>query len=156
MHPVERFASLADLLDRFIARAHGMVWCNLTTLDRRGRPRSRVVHPIWEGETGWIGTLHDTPKVRDIERDPHVSLAYVAEVLKPVYADCIAEWVGDPAEVQRIWDLFKSTPPPLGYDPVEGFAGMDLSDFGLIKLTPYRVEVTNWPHGTRIWRRADG
>lgn len=154
MHPVEKIATLADIWDEFVARAHGMVWCNLTTLDRRGRPRSRVLHPIWDGQTGWIGTLHHTPKVRHIERDPHVSLAYIADVMKPVYADCVAEWVGEQAEIQRVWELFKNAPPPLGYDPAEGFAGLDLSDFGLIKLTPFRVEVTNWPINTRLWQRS--
>lgn len=156
MHPVERIATRAEILPSFVERAHSMVWANLTTLDRQGRPRSRVIHPIWDGETGWIGTLRSTPKVRQIERNPHVSVAYVADVMKPVYADCIARWVDDPAERQRIWDLFKSTPEPLGYDPAGGaFGTNDLADFGLIQLTPYRVEVTNWPHGTRLWQRED-
>jgi hypothetical protein len=155
MHPVERFPALADLQDAFIARAHRMVWCNLTTLDRRGRPRSRMVHPIWEGPVGWIGTLGNTPKVRQLQANRYVSLAYIADMAKPVYADCIATWVDDPAECARIWELFRSTPEPLGYDPVTAFQGMDMADFGLIRLAPYRIEVTNFPHGTRVWQQPD-
>ena len=34
--------------EAFIAIAHRMVWCSLATVDRRGRPRARLVHPIWE------------------------------------------------------------------------------------------------------------
>jgi hypothetical protein len=32
----------------FIAIAHRIIWCTLATVDARGRPRSRVVHPTWE------------------------------------------------------------------------------------------------------------
>lgn len=155
MHPVERFADLADLLGQFVERAHRMVWCNLATLDRDGRPRSRIVHPIWEGPVGWVGSLGSTPKVRQLRRTPYVSLAYVAEVGAPVYADCLATWVDDPAERGRIWELFRTTPEPLGYDPATTFQSAAHPDFGVIRLDPYRVEVTNWPHGTRVWRRPD-
>ena len=34
--------------DEFIATAHRIVWCGVATVDRRGRPRSRILHPIWE------------------------------------------------------------------------------------------------------------
>ena len=33
---------------RFVAIAHEIVWCTLATVDAAGRPRSRVVHPVWE------------------------------------------------------------------------------------------------------------
>jgi len=155
VHPVEHIESLTDIFDEFVARAHGMVWCNLATLDGRGRPRSRVVHPIWDGATGWVGTVRDTPKTREIARDPHVSLAYVADVAKPVYADCLAEWVDVPSEKARLWELFRSAPPPLGYDPASFFGSLDNPDFGLLRLMPWRVEVTNWPAGTRVWRRPE-
>jgi hypothetical protein len=41
----------------------------------------------------------------------------------------------------------------LGYDPADFFGSFDRPNFGLMKLGPYRVEVTNWPVGTKIWRR---
>ena len=154
MHPVEHIESLDNILDEFVARAHRMAWCNLATLDGRGRPRSRVVHPIWDGATGWIGTLRSTPKVREITRDPHISLAYIGDVARPVYADCLATWIDAPSEKTRIWELFRSAPPPLGYDPASVFGSADNPDFGLLKLTPWRLEVTNWPVGTRVWRAA--
>jgi hypothetical protein len=51
-----------------------------------------------------------------------------------------------------IWELFRWTPLPLGYDPASVFGSLDNPDFGLLKLTPWRLEVTNWPVGTRVWR----
>ena len=103
MHPVERPPSLADLQAAFIERAHGMAWCNLTALDRHGRPRSRVVHPFWEEPVGWIGSPGTTPKVRPLRRNPYVSLADLANEGEPVHADCIATWVDDMAERTRLW-----------------------------------------------------
>jgi hypothetical protein len=41
----------------------------------------------------------------------------------------------------------------LGYDPANVFGTFDRPDSGLIKLEPYRVEVTNWPVGTKFRRR---
>ncbi len=35
-------------LDEFLDIAHRIVWASVATVDRRDRPRSRVLHPIWE------------------------------------------------------------------------------------------------------------
>jgi hypothetical protein len=36
----------------FLRITADIVWCTLTTVDRKGRPRSRVVHPISPWPTG--------------------------------------------------------------------------------------------------------
>ena len=83
-----------DIAAEFHERVARMVWCSVATVDAQCRPRSRIVHPIWEGAAGWIGTWrtsvkagHRAPslKLKQLERNPHVSLPYVAEVTKPVY-----------------------------------------------------------------------
>lgn len=38
--------------EEFVERVHNIVWCSMATVDTRDRPRSRIVHPIWEGRTG--------------------------------------------------------------------------------------------------------
>jgi hypothetical protein len=49
-----------DAIDSFLSTARRIVYSTLATVDRRGRPRSRIVHPVWqlEGErlVGWVGT----------------------------------------------------------------------------------------------------
>jgi hypothetical protein len=44
----------------FLATASRVVYATLATTDTRGRPRSRIVHPVWEedGErlVGWVGS----------------------------------------------------------------------------------------------------
>jgi len=153
-------ADFSEIEAEFIQRVHTMVWCNVATVDSRNRPRSRVLHPIWEGSTGWITTHRSSHKARHLERNPYVSLAYIANIHTPVYADCKAEWVDDLDEKHRIWELFKSTPPPLGYDPALEFGSPEHEDFGLLKLTPWRIDLVSFPapsfeEGTKVWRRKE-
>ncbi len=146
---VRRVATFDAVAEEFTRRAHTMVWCNVATVDARGRPRSRVLHPIWEGTTGWIGTRRESPKARHLAANPYVSLAYVSDVAAPAYAECVAEWVDDSATKERIWDLFKAAPAPLGYDPAPIFG--DLPGFGLLKLTPWRVQLLEAPATQVVW-----
>lgn len=154
MH-VKDFAEIEAV---FMERVQRMVWCNVATIDGKGRPRSRILHPIWEGATGWITTHRTSYKAKHLAANPYVSLAYVQDIQQPVYADCVAEWVEDVGEKTRIWNLFKTTPPPLGYDPEPEFIRPDHADFGLLRLTPWRIDVVSFPapsfeEGTRVWRR---
>lgn len=149
--------NFAEIEAEFIERVHSIVWCNVATIDSQNRPRSRVLHPIWEGARGWIATTRNSYKSKHISDNPYISLAYIGDISKPVYADCRAEWVDDPAEKQRIWDLFKDAPPPLGYDPGMIWEAADSPDFGLLKLTPWRIGLVNFPapsldEGERVWR----
>ncbi len=86
-------SDFGDIAAEFHARVARSVWCNVATVDAECRPRSRVMHPIWEGATGWIGTRatsvragHRAPslKLAHLARNPHTSLAYFADPLKPV------------------------------------------------------------------------
>ncbi|MGI8857689.1 MAG: pyridoxamine 5'-phosphate oxidase family protein [Thermomicrobiales bacterium] len=136
-----RVTSFAEMEDEFMARVCRMVWCNVATVDGHGRPRSRVLHPIWEGSTGWIATRPQSPKAADLAANPYVSLAYIAEPIYPVYADCLAQWEDDPAVKQHVWDLCRTTPPPLGYDPASIFKAVDAPEYGVLRLTPYRIQL---------------
>ncbi|MEZ4671059.1 MAG: pyridoxamine 5'-phosphate oxidase family protein [Anaerolineae bacterium] len=144
----------------FIERVHRMVWCSVATIDEQQRPRSRILHPIWEGATGWIGTHRNSYKSKHLERNPFLSLSYITDLFKPVYVDCRAEWVDDLEEKRRIWDLFKNAPEPLGYDPAHDFISYDHENFGLLKLTPWRIDIVSFPaesfeKGTQVWHNPD-
>ena len=114
---MQHVSTFAEIEEEFIQRVHTVVWCSAATIDRRNRPRSRVLHPIWEGATGWITTRRNSPKIKHLAANPHMSLAYIADPFKPVYVECRAVWNDDLATRQRIWDLLKNTPEPLGFDP---------------------------------------
>ena len=147
--------SFDEIRDEFLARVHSVVWCNVATLDRRGRPRSRILHPIWEGSTGWIVTRAGSFKAKHLAAHPYISLAYIADIAKPVYADCYAEWVTSTEDKQRIWTLFQQAPPPLGYDPGSIFPTVDHPESGVLKLTPWRIEVANFPGQKYVWRNPE-
>lgn len=134
-------SEFAEIEDEFMRRVAKTVWCTFTTIDTKGRTRSRILHPIWEGSTGWIATGRDSLKAKHIAANPHVSLSYWDPDHEQVLVDCTAEWEDDQAEKQRLWDLFKSTPEPLGYDLAMFFQSVDNPGYGLMKLTPWRVEL---------------
>jgi hypothetical protein len=150
-----RVQSFAAIEEAFIVRAHGTVWCSAATIDGHARPRSRVLHPIWEGATGWVTTRRRSPKGKDLAATPYVSLAYVADPVHPTYADCLAQWEDDLAVKQRVWDLCRAAPPPLGYDPGTMFRDASDPDYGLLRLTPYRIaleDVSGTGERRLIWR----
>lgn len=134
-------ASFGEIEEEFMARVRRIVWCTVATVDRQGRPRSRILHPIWEGSTGYIATGRETLKTKHLAENPYVSLTYWDQQHQQIYADCRAEWDDRPEEKQRLWDLYKETPPPLGYDPGMIWPSPDDPTFGILKLTPWRIEL---------------
>jgi hypothetical protein len=80
-------------------------------------------------------------------------------VHEQIYVEALAEWDDDPAEMRRIWELYKSTPPPLGYNPGMIWRnGPEGDDFGVLKLIPRRVELYGIAdlmagRGPLVWRR---
>jgi len=47
-------SSFTEIEAEFTERVQRIVWCNVATIDTLDRPRSRILHPLWEGATGWI------------------------------------------------------------------------------------------------------
>ena len=136
-------------------RVSQTVYCAMATVDRQGRLRSRIVHPVWEGSTGWVISRRLSPKAKHLQNNPHVSLAYIQDKDRPVYVDCTAAWVDDPAGKQRTWDLLKATPAPLGFDPAPFYRGIDDPNFGVLTLTPWRVELYTLGGESIIWRQPE-
>lgn len=139
--------SLSEVAPAFVDMAHRIVWCSAATVDRANRPRSRVLHPIWEWEdgvlTGWIGTGPTATKRAHLETSPYISCNYWTENHDTCVAECRAEWAFDLPTRERTWNLFKSTPPPVGYDPamIPGWDGPDSPGFAVLRLTPWRLRV---------------
>jgi hypothetical protein len=75
----------------FVDMAHQIVWCTVATVDAQGRPRSRVLHPIWEWDgqtlTGWVGTGPTPVKRAHLEASPFLSCNYWS----PTQDTCVAE-----------------------------------------------------------------
>ena len=77
-------SSLSDIAPAFVDMAHQIVWCSVATVDPHGRPRSRVLHPLWEwdGEqlVGWVATGPTPIKRRHLEQSPNVSCNYCGPI----------------------------------------------------------------------------
>lgn len=132
----------SDVEEEFSKRVAKIVWCSVATVDRTGRPRMRILHPIWEGTTGWIATGRHTLKTRHLAINSALSLCYWDQDHQQIYADCDAEWEDDASEKARIWELYKATPPPLGYDlSMIWRGGLEDPTYGLLKLAPRRIEL---------------
>jgi hypothetical protein len=130
----------------FVDVAHRIVWCTVATVDRRNRPRSRVLHPYWEldGEelTGWITTRPTPLKVAHLAHSPYASCSYWDAAHDVAVAECHAQWVQDPAVKAHAWDLFRAADEPLGHDPYTIWPdGPSSPDAGVLRLTPWRLRV---------------
>lgn len=134
--------SFDEIRDAFNARVSRIVWATVTTVDAKQRPRARILHPIWEGSTGWIATGRHTFKAKHIEANPYVSVSYWDPQHEQVFAECRAAWDDRVETRQHLWDLYKNTPPPLGYDPAQFFPnGPEDREFGALRLDPWRIEL---------------
>ena len=141
---VQGSAPPTTVAEAFTAIAHRVVWATLATVDRRGRPRSRVVHPLWEatdaGLVGWV-TSRPTPLKRaHLARTPFVSVSYWDAEHDIAVAECAARWIDDVTERGRVWELCRAAAPPLGHDPAAVWpAGPADPDAGVLRLDPWRL-----------------
>ena len=137
--PTVPFAEIEAELN---ARVSRIVWCTFTTVDGKGRPRSRILHPMWEGSTAWIMTGRNSFKAKHIAANPNIAISYWDQQHQQVYGECRAEWIEDAAEKQRVWTMFETTPEPYGYNPALFWpGGPGDASFGVLKCTPRRIEL---------------
>ena len=145
-------ATFEQIQGEFMARAQQAVYCNVATVDSKGRPRSRVMHLVWDGPIGWVITWPDSHKAKHLAGNPYVSIAYIREPMKPVYVECTTTWVTDTGEKLRIWELHKALPSPLGFDPTPHYGTIEHKYYGLLRFTPWRMELAELNKECLIWR----
>lgn len=131
--------------DEFVAVAHRIVWCTVATVDRRNRPRSRVMHPVWFREDDRLYALasaRPTPlKLAHLEHSPYVSCSYWDPAHDVAVAECRAEWVADR---HAAWARIAGVPAPVGFDPATIWpGGPDSPDCAFLRLTPWRLSVNS-------------
>ena len=113
-------------------------YCALITLDDSGHPQARILDPFAPDENFvvWLGTNPRTRKVKQIKKDPRVTLFYFdKESLGYVTLIGRARLVNDPREKQRRWK-----------EGWERFYPDREKDYLLIEVTPERLEVISVQH----------
>jgi hypothetical protein len=140
-------ADLSVVAPAFVAMAHQIVWCSAATVDAEGRPRTRILHPIWEWDgatlTGWVATSPTATKRAHLAAHPYLSANYWAPSQDTCVADCRAAWAFDDRTRTRVWELFASAPPPVGYDPaiIPAWTGPTAESFAALRLDPWHLRV---------------
>lgn len=156
---------LSEVAPKFVAMAHQIVWCSVATVDPLGRPRSRILHPIWEwdGEqlVGLIATVKTPIKLADLKQSAHVSCNYWTPAQDTCVAECEASWIEDSAGKHHVWNALTSAPEPVGYNPamIPGWDNADSPGFDALRLIPHRLRVMpgeslmNGTYAADSWRR---
>lgn len=152
------------LHEDFLRFTADIVYCTVTTVDSRGRPRSRVMHPIFQvvdGQPrGWAVTDRTPLKERHLAANPYVACFYWSPAQNTVAIDCTAAWVTDEETLRYVWDVFADPEPP-GWGDLSGYGqeGIHHPLFHVLRLEPYRVQILRGEQlargdlTPRVWRR---
>jgi len=155
---VRSVKSFSDIEEQFNDYIRDIVYATLTTVDRSGRPRSRILLPIWQvvddRPVGWIAA-HKTPvKTAHLSRNPHVTCSYWSPRQNAVFADGVARWEEDPDVRAEVWELYRrGSPPGVGYDPGRYWTSPTDPKYAALRIDPFRVQVLRGIDlGSRFWQ----
>ncbi|MBJ7338636.1 pyridoxamine 5'-phosphate oxidase family protein [Mycolicibacterium sp.] len=139
---------LDEIAPAFRDMAHSIVWASVATVDRDGRPRTRILHPIWEWDSkelfGWIATVPTPLKRAHLDAHPEMAVSYWTPSQDTCSAECAVQWHTDDDTRRLVWDRFANGPEPVGYDPFiipMWREGPTSDQFAVLRLTPYRLRV---------------
>lgn len=145
--------------DEFWNKVHAVAakatWAYLATASG-GQPKVRVVHPGFEVRKLWIATRRSSAKARQIERNPKVELFYqIGADFAHLTVTGEACFIDDLAEKKRVWNG-----KVFDYELAQFWPdGPQSRDFGLLLITPRRIEMTSLPaisqgQKPEVWRAA--
>lgn len=112
--------------------------CGLITIDENGHPSIRMMDPFKPDAsyTIWMATNPNSKKVSQIQKNPKVSLYYLAqEDVGYVMLQGMATLVNDPNEKAKHWK-----------EGWEAFYPNKEQDYLLIKVRPLSMEVVSYKH----------
>ena len=138
---------LREVAPAFVEMAHRIVWCSAATVDSKGRPRSRIFHPMWKWDGDslqrWIATSPTPVKLAHLKASPYISLNYWIASHDTCVAECRVAWAFDEATRAEVWDMFLRAPEPLGYNPtiIPGWDSPKSEKFVALRLDPWRLKV---------------
>ncbi len=105
---------LEQIAPAFIEMAHSIVWASVATVDENSRPRTRILHPIWEWDgtdlLGWIATVPSPVKKAHLAVHPEMAVSYWTTTHDTCSAECLVEWYHDDDTRAAVWDKFATGP----------------------------------------------
>lgn len=139
--------NLSEIGPRFVEMAHSIGMGVAATTDGAGRPRTRVVQPVWEWDgsalTGWLSTVTTSPKYAHLRANPALSVTWWTPAQDTCTADCEVDIVVGDDERAAAWDRFLAAPPPAGFDPAiyPDWTSPASPTFGVLRLRPTWLRV---------------
>ncbi|MEU4323657.1 pyridoxamine 5'-phosphate oxidase family protein [Nonomuraea dietziae] len=149
----------SEIQDAFEAYIGDIVYATMTTVDKKGRPRARVLIPVWEvvdGEPlGWLATYKTPVKASHLAGNPHTTFSYWTPRQNAVSVDTVAEWVEDIEVKRRVWHLYRRTSPRgAGYDLGNFWTSPGDPKLHVLRLEPWRVQVIRGTDlRSQIWKK---
>jgi general stress protein 26 len=143
-------AERADFWKAVDEASRKAIWCALATVEG-GAPRVRIVHPTWDGDVLWFATAPQSPKAKQIAREPRVDVQY--QVAPPDFVHVLvrgrAELCSDDATRRHAWDV-------IDYDLGQFWPGGPADpSYVAVRIVPDRVELskTFGSQEKRVWTR---
>ena len=139
-------APLDEVVDLARPVVERVVWATVATVGADGRPRTRLMHPVWwwgdEAPTALVSARRTPLKVAHLAAQPVVSCFYWDPAHDTVALEADAAWV--PAEgVGEAWARIAEVAPPVGFDPAMIWPdGPDDPGCAFLELTAHRVLAT--------------
>ncbi|MER5885471.1 pyridoxamine 5'-phosphate oxidase family protein [Streptomyces sp. NPDC001941] len=157
-----RTKEFADVQDAFLTYVSDIKYATMVTVDRRDRPRARVLFPVWEvvdgRPVGWLAAYKTPVKAAHLANNPHTTFAYWSPRQNAAFVDAVSSWAEDDASRRHAWRLYEEgSPPGLGYDPARYWpGGVDDPGYHVIRIEPWRVQVVRGSDlGSVIWQPED-
>ncbi|MCP2164162.1 pyridoxamine 5'-phosphate oxidase family protein [Goodfellowiella coeruleoviolacea] len=153
----------AEMQGTFFAYIRDIKYATMTTVDRRGRPRARVLLPIWEvvdgRPVGWLAAFRTPVKTAHLANNPHTTYSYWSPRQNAVFVDSVSTWVDDEPTRRYAWELYRSgSPAGVGYDPHTYWPGGPTDPgYQVLRIDAWRVQLVRGTdlHST-IWTAEDG
>ncbi|GII52626.1 pyridoxamine 5'-phosphate oxidase [Planotetraspora thailandica] len=154
--------SFAAIQDEFNAYIGDIVYATMTTVDKKGRPRARVLIPVWEivagRPLGWLATYKTPVKAAHLAGNPHTTFSYWTPRQNAVSIDTVARWADELEIKQHVWQLYRKTSPAgAGYDLGRFWHGGPTDpQLHVLRLEPWRVQVIRGTDlRSQIWKAGD-
>lgn len=158
--------SLSELSEDVLRLAAEIGWCTMATVDRRDRPRSRVMHVNWQVDKGrllgWAATGRTPIKMDHLTHNPHVSCAYWSDSHAATFIDCTAAWTEDQEVKYQAFKLIEEEAAERGFDARAMWPeGARDPVFEVLELKAWRAQVTlpdmaagQTVASSRVWHRS--
>ncbi|GAA4093228.1 pyridoxamine 5'-phosphate oxidase family protein [Nonomuraea soli] len=149
------FSEIEEDFNAYVGRTN---YATMVTVDNKGRPRTRVLIPVWEtveGEPlGWLATYRTPVKAAHIAGNPHVNFSYLGRGLNSVAIDAVAGWVDDRETKAHVWGLYERTSPlGAGYPLGNFWRSPDDPKLHVMRLEPWRIQLVRGSDLlSRIWK----